>query len=277
MPTTFNLPFTITDATGTLSVNGQIMRLTPGVPSIFRSVGPLPSHAFDDGTINVAGQVFGVDFNNTFNIILTANNITLNFLVHDDDDDTLLPKSPDTSLLAAALQEAYVEPKFNTPGVANSNSLNALAFDANLAGGEQFTNIVRASVLGTDPVWGSVAANQPDFWVIYIISAFQHTELRDGDPDSERFSPGLVEGNTLVPIGTSAIFLETIRETAGFVGISQTVEEQATATHEPGHAMGRSATEDVLQCDHPDICTPPTIRYTPEYLDFIRDAPLPGP
>jgi hypothetical protein len=271
-----NIPFTISNGVNTAS--GMVTRMVPtggGRTTVGVNTALTPI-LFNGGKIDIAGHVFSVIQNGVRTVAIPGTNNTLNFVLHDDDIDFLaLPKSPDTSLLAAALQEAYVEPKFNTTGVADSNSLTAIAFDANMTDGEQFTNVF-ASGGTANLVWGSIFLNLPDFWVAYEISAFQFDVLRDGDPDAERFAPGFVEGHTLVPLGCSAIFLETIREKAKILGISQAIEEQATAVHEFGHGLGSSTNEPVIQCDDPNVCTTNTVRYSPEYIDLIRRAPRPG-
>jgi hypothetical protein len=268
----FNLPFVIFK--GAATNTGQIVRLNPGMPSIFRAnTVLLPPGAFDGGTLVVAGQSFGVSNTLGQQIVLTNNNATLNFVLHDDDDDTLLPKFPDTSLLAGALQEAYVEPKFNTTGVADNNNLNAVPFDANL------DTLKHAIIVVTNAnTWQSRDLNANDFWVAYVLNAYQWETPFDRDPTSEQSPPlGIKLGATLErmdgsSVGGSLIFLETIREV---LPISP-FEEQNVVIHEVGHAVSGKNIEPVTECEVAPPCATTNIHYRPIYLDFIRDSPKPG-
>ena len=110
---TFNIPFTITDASGSNAVSGQVCAMFFAGNSFFFTVNTtLATNAYNGGTFTVAGTSIGV-LQNGVNTLRTAL-FNLNFTLHDDDNDTLLPQLPDVSGMAVKWQAAYIVPLFDT-------------------------------------------------------------------------------------------------------------------------------------------------------------------
>jgi len=177
---------------------------------------------------------------------LTTSALNIRCTVHDDDDDTLLPKLPDVSTMADAYAPAYVVPVYdvgdnnmNVPFVLNLPNPNAV-FDAQ--------------------DWDSRSENAHGFWVAYILMGFQGTFLKDVDPDSE--FPAY--GETVDPEGGSTIFIEVHGAHEGVA--NPVTEEQDSVAHETGHAVGDSGTEPV---------TDGNSNFFAEYLQHIRTSPRP--
>ncbi|MDW8345296.1 MAG: hypothetical protein RMM51_12530, partial [Verrucomicrobiae bacterium] len=111
-------------------------------------------------------------------VIWVVAGFALPFVLHDDDDDGLLPQYPPTAWMPDALAEVYVVPQFDTLGVASHNSLNAAPFVSNL-----HTNVLQLQVVTNG--WGSRSLNANDFWVAYVITCYQREFADDDDPNAE--------------------------------------------------------------------------------------------
>lgn len=180
-----------------------------------------------------------------------------NFKLVDDDElrDGQDVPMPDTSKLANAMREAYVQVLFYV-GDNNDN----VPFILNVA---YFEEDVRDA-----QDWDSVGFNSADFWVTYILGACQGKREGDNDPDDETF---LTLGVTS-RYGGSLIFIETIKDYSREEGLNAAKEEQGTVVHEVGHAVARSSQEPVTLFDQ-DQNLP--IRYTSEYIALIRTTTMP--
>ena len=79
--------------------------------------------------------------------------------------------------------------------------------------------------------WDTFAQNQREYWVAYILIAFQGPAARDGDPDGEPTRLGI----TPLPSGGSLIYYEVNFEEV----MPPSGEEQLVITfiHEPGHVF----------------------------------------
>jgi hypothetical protein len=172
-------------------------------------------------------------------------------VLRDDDDNTLLPKLPDTSLMIAAYKPAYVVPFYDV-GDYNMN----VPFAPNITAAE-------ATATGVMD-WDSQTVNAPDFWVAYLLTAFQHATIKDADATSEIQTLGATQGGA----GGSLVYREVhqIHE-----GISDPVrEEQITVVHETGHAVGNSGVHPVTGNNDQDST------FTSFYLNRIRSSSKPG-
>lgn len=149
------------------------------------------------------------------------------FTLHDDDNDSILPRNPDTTDLARAFLPAYVVPLFDL------TNLNLYApFKANLAVDDTST---KQSMYAFDNI-----ATEADssFWTVYLLGAFQHVTYfydsgtgisgGDADPNSEGATLGEVDDIN----GQGAmIFLEDLRE----IVVTPYASEAYTVSHEVGH------------------------------------------
>jgi hypothetical protein len=102
-----------------------------------------------------------------------------------------------------------------------SHNLGTIDFELNVSGsGSQ--------------VFQRSSANSPDFWVAYILGAFQGPTQSDFDPSTEAATRGISSRNGAV------IYRETIRD--HHEGTTYTISEpelwEAAAIHEIGHALG---------------------------------------
>lgn len=230
------IPFTLTK--GSATTNGQIVAMLPGHPrSLFTVDVNLVPGQFNGGTMQVAGHVFAVQKNQINVVEVKAANVKLDFTgLHDDDDDTLLPRVPGLGVLEAAMKGAYILPLNDGGGNPANNQLDA-PFLLNLPGDSRQNDEAsfRRQAVGAD-----------DFWVVYILASYQHKWTSDHDPN---FQTNLWEGGTggvvwgrvtnlfVVAGGDGAqIFVETIRDRLAF-GARAGLEERVLA-HEVGHQMG---------------------------------------
>jgi hypothetical protein len=236
---------------------------------------------YKDGTLNISGvemEIRRVRVNHGIVQVKTLKEIP--FVLHDDDDDTVLPKIPDTSLLADALAEAYLV--FDLVGTQDVD----LPFVA---------NVHPSAAVTLHAPWQTRTSNSADYWVAYVIAGFQgrtYAEpapgfvVADGDPNIE-LAIGPIFGVTTAPTGGSIIFLETIRdlqlhintipglsELYESLGIELEIMEADTLIHEVGHAISQQGLH------VPNTGTGVTNgsgRYLPEYLDLIRLSTKPFP
>jgi hypothetical protein len=269
-----NITFVIKKA-GRPDITGQVWRLRNEWYEL-TPIGGIIDDTYIGATITVAGEVMQVtDILQEKIAVKVTERKPVIFWLHDDDDDTLLnpqngqPHFPDTSRLAEALRQAFMEPRFiaENPHPTTAFRLNIRTFADILAiTGEEFD---------------SKAQNAPDFWVTRVVSANQHapwgveddgSTIGDGDPGSEPWVGGysyfdLNAFGIHAPCGM--VFLETIREK---VGIDR---EGMVVAHEVGHTLATSAVEPVTTCDATCPQTDP-ITYDPSYLDMIRRSPQPG-
>ncbi|MEK6674438.1 MAG: hypothetical protein AABZ47_02150 [Planctomycetota bacterium] len=176
---------------------------------------------------------------------LTTSALNIPCTLKDDDDNTLLPKAPDTSAMAPAYQPAYVVPVYD---VGDNNM--SVPFVLNVPNG--------GTVAAQD--WDSKSLNSNDFWVAYVLEAFQRAFDRDRDPDTEVVTLGV----TANPDGGSLSFIEAIRDGTS----NPVVREQNNIVHETGHAVGRSGDEPV---------TDEASNFNANYLEHIRSAARPLP
>lgn len=252
------------DLFGNETMSGTITEVTKSVGNFEWTLSitaqnefPIDWPDFVGGTVTVGGgadvSIVGV---NAAAFTLTTNALNIPCIIKDDDDDTLLPKMPDTGQLVGAFVPAYVVPVFD---VGDSNM--AVPFVLNV-------DNTNAAVSATFD-WDSRALNSPDFWVAYILEAYQYTTVdKDADPDSEGGTFGvtaLVGQSAPFTGGGSLIYLEIHQIHEGTT--NPTSEEQDTIIHETGHAVGNSRNEPV---------TDGLLRFTSLYLNEIRSSTKPA-
>ncbi|MEK6674392.1 MAG: hypothetical protein AABZ47_01910 [Planctomycetota bacterium] len=181
--------------------------------------------------------------------LLTTSALNIPCTLKDDDDNTLLPKLPDTSAMTPAYQPAYVVPVFDV----GDNNMN-VPFVGNVA--------ANGPAIDATFDWDSRSANTPNFWVAYVLASFQSAFDKDNDPNSEDRTLGA----TPLTSGGCLVFLEVHQ---GHEQSSNPVaDEQDTAVHETGHAVGNSANEPV---------TDGNSNFKTNYLAHIRSATRPDP
>jgi hypothetical protein len=266
MPTgsSFSIPFTITGTNvGTNSgvkTTGRICSLvTNAAGCAFGVTTPLMTNLFNGGTLVVMGQTYTVATNTATNVLITTTGVTLPFSMVDDDDNTILPRNPDTTDLARAFKPAYVTPFYDL-----TNARPTAPFVANLA---QDTQATKLSMYAYD---NAATAFDSGFWTIYLLGAFQQLTEADDDPNLEGGTLGEVDA--LYGQG-AMIFLEVLRETPATTYVS----EQYTVSHEVGHLFGGSHDPingyDGGLMDQSSTRT--NVDFTPTTLNKIRRTPHP--
>jgi hypothetical protein len=193
---------------------------------------------------------------------------SIDFRLWDDDNPNVLPKIVAAENLANRLADAFIEPHFDTTGVADHNQSD-IPFLKNIEYPPD--DQVASAVQG----WDSKSLNSDSFWVGYLLSGFQGPVLLDGDPSWE-LGNTVHLGVTSAASGGCVIFQESIREVASTTWVAglSTLEakichfEELTTIHEVGHLVGNSGNEDILDIHY---------RYTPSYLDLMRSAEHPFP
>ncbi|MDW8345047.1 MAG: hypothetical protein RMM51_11240, partial [Verrucomicrobiae bacterium] len=279
--TGFYVPFRITKG-GRPPVTGNVRAMERGVQSVrvyLHVTGGQLSGAYKDGTLEVAGVATNIVAVNAGQSLVTVPlGYALPFVLHDDDDDGLLPKQPITALLSVALAEAFIEPRFDTMPIHSTNAVFHL-------------NLETPDAAAAAQNWLSRPANKEDFWVVYVLNAYQGPRVRDGDPDRE-FGQGPQFGRTISPVGGSLINLETCRDLllrintlpdvlADFQsrGIDLGIFESSVVVHEVGHAVSGSGLEvkDAQGNYVGDGVTTGQGRYLPQYLELLRSTRRPMP
>jgi len=211
---------------------------------------PIDWPDFVGGTLDVGGgSNVSIVASSATAPTLTTNALNIPCIVIDDDDDTLLPKLPDTGTLASAYQPAYMVPVFDV----GDNNL-AVPFVLN-----RQSNVALSSLMD----WDSRGLNSPDFWVTYLLEAYQGDTARgDYDPNGETAAFGTTPSMT----GGSLIYLEVHQQHENTA--DPLAEEQDTVVHETGHTVGSSGDEPV---------TNGAARFLSAYLQLIRASTMPDP
>ena len=253
------LPFSArdNDSSDNSTIGGTITQIVKaGANSVWtlsvtsQSETPIDWPDFVGGTLSVGGgaSVLIVAATGAFTQITTSA-LNIPCALKDDDDNTVLPKAPDTTAMAAAYQPAYVVPVYDV----GDNNMN-VPFVLNVADND-------AAIDATFD-WDSRSANTPNFWVAYVLQAFQGPFIKDNDPNSGVFWFGVMPGSG----GGSLIFLELHQAHEGIT--NPLAEERDTVVHETGHAVGNSGQEDVTDFQSHFLAT---------YLVNIRSSTRPSP
>jgi hypothetical protein len=246
------VPFTISKSGVKGTVSGVVWRLDPATRTFSLSItnGTLTT-AYVGGQIEVAGVMMTIQSVNTQNntvVVQPLVNIPFELV---DDDTATMPHVPDTTQMQPSFAVAYVEPVFDGGGNIANNTIT-VPFKLNVP--------VNQSV--TVQMWNSKGNNSDNYWVAYILTAYQRSVLDDRDPNSEAGTFGV----TADPSGGSLIFLERHFENDI---INRTLEEQDTVNHEVSHVFG--------SVDIPGEPTDGRGNFTPKTLDLIRKRIRPLP
>jgi hypothetical protein len=275
----FMIPFAITACTTCAVVSGHIVAYSRAITigdSVYTVSANLTPHAFDGGTLAVAGQNFNVVSNgvNTVNILQIGELPFSN--LHDDDLDNRLPYSnPSLSWLTTVMADAYVQVVNDGGGNINNNKAT-VPFVLNV---EDLT-LLYATIPSSAGAFESRPNRANDFWVVWLCSAYQPFttpeagyldpgDVRaDSDPNSE--SP-LIAITTLpdwtLPPGGALLFMETFydRGTNAYGTAANILEPQLIA-HELGHTFGLDHTYGGIMGNF----WVPGVRFAPADLVNIR-------
>ena len=240
-----NVPFTITK--GSVTKSGKVKSMNDIGDKIFLFDTTITETDFAGGTLTVTGQSFLVDYSGGDTCVVNTTP-TLSFKVWDDDQITGDVPMPDTSDLERVFNPAYVLPVFDV-GDSNDN----VEFKLNIAYGD-------SGYYNKD--WNSKIYNKSDFWVAYILGAYQgdcwveYTDdewAGDNDPEKETAFLGLASSK-----GGCLIFMESCLDVSA--SISGVVD------HEVSHFFGSIDASGQPMEDG---------RYTPETINYIRSSSKP--
>lgn len=237
-----NIPFSITQ--GTLPpVSGNVVSRSGGSP-VFKLhiTGGALAEDYIGGRIDIAGTLMFVANVDTVPSTVTVQEPSpIPFEVVDDDQLTVggvaMLRPSDTTIVPELFDDAYIVPVVDGGGDFANN--NFIPFDR---------NVDVADMLSIeDSGFQSKNNRSNDYWVIWILQAYQSRTTRDNDPNSETALGG--EGT---PDGSSSrsgaensgifIYIEELRDEGVELGIPFVDEEQRSVGHEFGHPFGLSNT-----------------------------------
>lgn len=234
----FNIPAEIVSGGNTINA-GQVNGLSGNTFFITANLG-VASYA--NATFRAAGSAYTITVNTASNVTVSAAP-QIPFVLHDDDDDTVLPRLPDVSGMASKWQPAYIIPLFDT-GFNSTNDpfrLNSSPFS-----NPSHWREGRGSPMST-----------VGYWIVMAKMGFQTSVSLDvGDPgDNDPNNEGTARAAGIV--STEAVLLceESIREWiaaptnsvwGGGGGIDpdprgapgRQYRRQEILNHEIGHLMG---------------------------------------
>ncbi len=205
------------------------------------------------------------------------------FTLHDDDQDSSMPRAPDTSLLQASDTRAnnefviaYMRPKFNGGGNPSWDE-NDVPFDLN-------SNISAAEVSsrGYFTNWNSKDLNANNYWTVYALSMFQFDINDDGDPNTQSPTLGLNVGWSPTGPDENVVLLpiESYQDAGGCGGLTAIpgrTGTPATTLHEVGHALaGMHTPTDSDGGIMQQGCNKPSTQFTASMINKLRSGPRPG-
>ena len=254
--------------TGQSDISGSVIAWSSILFSINVSSGTLTTN-YNGGTLNVAGvttTISSVSTNGGVNTITVTAAPAIPFVLHDDDSDIVLPRSPSVGAEACGIfAPAYVYSLASGGGSYTNNSLNVpFIRNVNLASIGQ--------VMSSSNALQSSSNRLSRFWCGYAVYAFQFSVIPeqvgpigtgnpprgDSDPNTEAMIPGLSA------TGSGAIFfIEPLREVAALGS------EQRLLVHEVAHQFG--VLDSYISGSSPPDCVMGNGMYSPGAI-FYPDA-----
>lgn len=230
------IPFVVSKA-GQANVSGNVIALAGTTFTLRITAGALVA-GHNGGTITVAGVAMGITGVNVGARTVTVGALANIPFVLVDDDAFTLPSNPDLGGMDTAFNPCYIL-VVRDGGGGNHND-QTVPFLLNIAGNANFVNAYEANR-------GSKNNERDQFWVVYVVSAFQPeayitfadgTFVGDGDSAFEGLTRGIVIGevsNTALARGGNGalIFRECVRDS----GINNALYQRVVA-HEVGHQFG---------------------------------------
>lgn len=230
------IPFTITKP-GQANVSGNVIALAGTTFTLRITAGALVA-GHNGGTITVAGVGMAITGVNVGASTVTVGALANIPFVLVDDDAFVLPSYSNLDTLDTAFNPCYI--LVVRDGGGGNNNDQTVPFLLNIAGNANFVNAYEANR-------GSKNNETDQFWVVYVVSAFQPETyitfddggfLGDGDATNEGLTRGIVIGptsNTAVAQGGNGalIFRECVRDS----GINNALYRRVVA-HEVGHQFG---------------------------------------
>ncbi len=208
-----------------------------------------------------------------------AGDLPARFRLHDDDDDSILPRVPDTGWMGDndnpagnLFAGAYIRPAYDGGGN-SANDEQDIALDVNTLDAEAPGQIAR----------GKDATGTDDFWVSYVQSAFQGEVVADWDPGTPDpiHDPRVVLGVTPVLGDASIVYQETVTDLARHPrsvnnGATRETIEEATTVHEVGHQFGADHSDGAIMDAGWPLGAPIPRFFSDASLNRMRSVRRPG-
>ena len=267
-----DVPFTLTKA-GEANVTGNIVVLG-GLNVTLNITNGVLTNNHVGGSIDIAGVPVNVTATNPANSTITlARHPNIPFELRDD-DTAPMPTLPDTTLMADKYEPAYIVPVVDGGGRA-ANNKQTVPFKRNIASDNSATlntELVAANGMESD------GNRRNDFWIVYIMQAFQGRtnnnanplDIRgDKDPNVENATGGVT--TSLNGKGSFNFFEEMTDEVNQ--GLANTFA--ITTAHEAAHQFGLADCIALGTCVAPDMMgtgfEQAGSRFNDADLDRIRD------
>ena len=183
-----------------------------------------------------------------------------------DNDDVPMPLLGEVQ---DAMKRAYVQYKPNDADFEAGDNNDSVSFDLNTVTNEYKSGSAQNSELAATFDWDSQSSNSDDYWVGYILGAFQPVYNHDGDPNSES---NKLLGYRIVGEGV-ATFVEVARDYGAHDGFTETTGRKNAVVHELGHQVGTYDSHPVTKFD---VSEANPILYTDDYLHLIRNSSSPN-
>jgi hypothetical protein len=230
----FNLPSQIVMNGGTLD-SGQVVALAG---SLFTVTGNLGTNLYIGGSFRAAGTSFTISTNTANTVTVTSVSPTIPIVLHDDDDDGILPHLPDTALMVEKFAPAYILPLIDGGGDL-ANNKQSVSFTAN---DDHRSHSALDAEFNKTGAFESESYRSSYYWIAYILTAYQGWVTLDYDPDgTNEWGPNGVNGGGTSLRRGALYFHESTRDygAQNSLGASQlTILERRLVVHEIGHQFG---------------------------------------
>lgn len=275
----FNIPAEIVSGGNTVSA-GQVITLSGGTFNITANLG---ASSYAGGTLRVAGTPFTITANTSSNVTVSGTP-QIPFVLHDDDDDSVLPRLPDVSGMAPKWQAAYIVPLFDTGQNTTNDPFRLNSNDQDPV---------------TRPHWregrGSPMSSV-GYWVVMVKNGFQTTTFEPGGQgDNDCNSESTWRAAATLELESVMLLEESIRDwiaaPGGAAGVDpdttgapgRQMRRQEILNHEVGHLFGLIH-DDGLPANagsvHGDVMRPTETRQSSDFgltsLHKLRQRPKPG-
>ncbi|OGV79391.1 MAG: hypothetical protein A3K18_10145 [Lentisphaerae bacterium RIFOXYA12_64_32] len=220
------------------------------------------SSAYAGGTLNVCGVPMTIK-----DVFPTSSEVTVTAFADipfrlTDDDSAVLPEMPDCALLQPKFESAFVLPVIDG-GTDPNNNKDTVAFTLNVTD-------YAAEVIKPGAFESRSARGDGDFWIAYVMMAYQGGPTGDGDPDDE---PAPLLLGVAPAFSYAFVFRETHRDYFSGESAANRLELlRRTVVHEIGHEFGiRDETGGLYRYSELNDPTK-NPQFTREHIRIIRES-----
>ncbi|MDD5676703.1 MAG: hypothetical protein PHW60_01770 [Kiritimatiellae bacterium] len=229
---------------------------------------------YEGGFIVIDGNITNTVLNNTDNLvydddvvvagIVSTSVVGKTYTIYDDDAVQIGSRAPRMmpytlsggTLINTAFADAYIKPE----SVPAEYIDNDVPFNRNLEGVIEWPSVVGSH---------KDLSDAEDFWLVYLLAAYQSEVATDYDPDTG--NPQIIKGEAQDAFNRGAIYVEPIRELEN-VPVYPRQEEEHSVVHEIGHEGGGSHSDGGIMADGAPVnenqFTPLTIKTFREEQSF---------